>query len=106
MQLFQIMPVKWGEAVNHIPAAGTGEDSGTEQGILTCATWPRSIAIRSHLFALIAIGSLHLQKTMCNPEPLPGDKITSRITSLQQGGETNNVTPNLCSQVQLISKVN
>ena len=85
MQLFQTMlwngGVGRGGAANLIPTVGTGEKSRTEQGILTCATWPRSVAIHSHLFALIAVRSLHPQKAICNLEPLPGDKISGRITS-------------------------
>lgn len=79
------MSVKWGEAVKPIPTAGMGEDSGTERDILTCATWPSSIAIHSHRLALTAHWSLHPQKKCVALNPCQGTKSPAG-SFLQRGG--------------------
>lgn len=84
MQLFQTM--LWngggggrGEQQTPYPLWAQGWRAG-----LSRASWPVQHGpglLLFTLFALIAVQSLHPQKAICNLEPLPGDKMSGRITS-------------------------
>lgn len=102
-QLFQIVLWNVGEVVNPIPTVGTGEESGTEQGTLACATWPSPAAIPSHMLALITVQSLHSPIPMGNPKPQGTKSLAGPLS--QHAGETNNGIHTLIFQVHWSQKL-
>lgn len=85
-----------GEVVNPTPTVCTGEESGTGQGTVACATQHSPVAIPAHVPALITVQSLHPQIVMGNPKPQGIKSLAGPL--FQQAGETN-VTHTLIFQI-------